>query len=120
VASEELQQRGYLTTGRLQGDAFGSFEHLNLGATRLDALAQAGLPVTLPTSHAYACTQYKPPKNPAALRPDAVYLQRRDHAPVPVAVQEHKKASEFSGSGGATRAAKAQEQALVCPVPEGC
>ena len=77
MANEELQQRGYLSNGQFKGDVFGSFEHLNLGSTRLDALVAAGIPVTLPLGISYTCLNYKPPKTPAALKPDQLYLQRR-------------------------------------------
>jgi type I restriction enzyme M protein len=113
LASEELQQRNYLSSGQLKGESFGSFEHLSLGATRLDALVQAGLSVTLPDSHAFVCAEYKAPYTPAALKPDDVYLQRRNGVPVPVAVQEQKKPGEFEGKQGPRKALGAQEQALL-------
>ncbi len=113
MASEELQQRGYLSSGQLKGESFGSFERLSLGATRLDALVQAGLSVTLPESHSFVCAEYKAPYSPAALKPDDVYLQRRNGIPVPIAIKEQKRPGEFEGRQGPRRALGAQEQALL-------
>lgn len=111
--SEELQQRGHLASGQLKGDTFGSFESLNLGATRLDALVRAGLPATLPLTHAYAPARYRAPKTPAELKPDQVYLQRRAGSAVPVAVCEHKPKGKFSGKTGYANLLGAEEQALL-------
>lgn len=119
MASEELLQRNYLDSGTLRGDTFGSYEHLNLGATSLGALVKAGVDVTLPSSHSYQATAYKPPVKPASLKPDAVYLQRRDNQLHPVAVGEHKKAGEFNGKTGPKKAIAAQEQALLSALALG-
>lgn len=113
VSNEELQQRGYLSSGSLRGDTFGSFEHLNLSATTLDALVQAGLPITLPLEHLFECTEFSPSKKPGSLKPDAVYIQRRDALPIPVAVMEHKRAGTFAGPQGPRKLLAAQEQALL-------
>lgn len=119
MANEELQQRGYLSSGQLTGDVFGSFEHLNLGSTRLDALVAAGLPVTLPLGISYTCLNYNPPKTPAALKLDQLYLQRRSGQPIPVAICEHKKSGTFSGKTGGGKSIAAQEQALLSAIALG-
>lgn len=113
MANEELLQRGYLQSGELRGVTFGSFEHLNLGATRLDALVSAGIQVVLPKSHAYNAKAYSAPKTPSALKPDEVYARRLAGALIPVAVQEYKKSGVFAGTTGPQNAIKAQEQALL-------
>lgn len=102
-----------MTTGTLRGDTFGSFEHLNLGATSLAALLSAGIRAQLPEQHSFVATVYKAPKKPAALKPDAVYLRRDDQLAVPVAIGEHKKPGAFSGIGADKRLLSAQEQALL-------
>jgi type I restriction enzyme M protein len=102
-----------MATGTLRGATYGSFEVLNLGSTRLDALIQAGLPVTLPDSHSFVCKEYSPPVSPSALKPDEVFLQRRNNLPVPVAVREHKRAGEFQGRSGPRKLLGAQEQAVL-------
>ncbi|OMC44026.1 N-6 DNA methylase [Mycobacterium sp. IS-1264] len=119
MANEELQQRGYLASGKLKGETFGSFEHLNLGSTSLANLVTAGLPVILPTEHRFSPVVYKPPKRPASLKPDSVYLQRRDGKPVPVAIGEHKKHGEFAGTLGERRLQGALEQALLSALAVG-
>ena len=113
MSNEELQQRGYLSSGSLQGETFGSFEHFNLGATTLNTLVQAGIPVTLPLEHAFKCAEFRSPARPGSLKPDAVYVQRRDDQPIPVAVMEHKRAGTFSGGQGPRKVLAAQEQALL-------
>jgi hypothetical protein len=102
-----------LSAGHFKGDPFGSFEHLNLGATSLASLVTAGLDLQLPDSHSFSPVEYKAPQKPRSLKPDAVYLQRHEGTPLPVAVGEHKKANEFSGTGASRRLLKAQEQALL-------
>ncbi|MFI7585382.1 class I SAM-dependent DNA methyltransferase [Kocuria sp. M1N1S27] len=119
MANEELQQRAYIKGGELRGEGFGSFEHLNLGATNLKALVSAGLSVTLPTAHEFAPVEYRAPAKPATLKPDSVYVQRRDGQAVPVAVGEHKKANEFSGNTAAKKLLSAQEQALMSALALG-
>ena len=113
MPNEELPQRGYLASGVLRGDTFGSFELLNLGATNLAALVRAGVAVVLPTAHAFVPTEYRAPLRPSSLKPDSVYLQRRDGNPIPVAVGEHKPAGEFSGNQGPKKLLKALEQGLT-------
>lgn len=119
MSNEELNQRGYMASSGLKGDTFGSFELLNLGATSLAALVTAGLRTLLPDNHEFETTAYKAPKKPAALKPDAVYIRREDHQPVPVAIGEHKKPGEFSGSGAARRLLAGQEQSLLSALAVG-
>lgn len=113
MANEELQQRKIFVNGQLKGTVFGSFEYLDLGGTNLSSLVKAGLPVTLPASHTYICSQYKPTKKPATLMPDQVYVDRKSGQLACVAVCEHKKPGLFSGKKGTTYAISAQEQALL-------
>lgn len=113
MANEELQQRKIFINGQLKGTVFGSYEYLDLGGTNLSSLVTAGLPVILPASHAYSCSQYKATKKPASLMPDQVYVDRKSGQLVCVAVCEHKKSGLFSGNKGATYAISAQEQALL-------
>jgi type I restriction enzyme M protein len=119
VSNEELNQRNYMATGAIRGDTFGSFEHLNLGATSLSALVAAGIQLQLPDFHSFAPTHYKATKKPASLKPDQVYLRRDDQSPKPVAVGEHKKPSDFSGIGSDKRLVSALEQALMSALALG-
>ncbi|WP_162238675.1 HsdM family class I SAM-dependent methyltransferase [Microbacterium sp. Leaf161] len=113
MSNEELNQRGYLSQGALRGTTFGAFELLNIGNTNLAALVRAGLQLRIPSSHSFTPLAYKAPQKPASLKPDTVYLRRDDDKPMPVAVGEHKKPSEFSGPGAQRRLLSAQEQALM-------
>ncbi|EKT4531416.1 hypothetical protein QEM33_004034 [Pseudomonas putida] len=113
MANEELQQRKILVDGKIKGTVFGSYEYLDLGGTNLSSLVKAGLPITLPESHSYPCSHYKPTKKPATLMPDQIYISRQSGGITCVAVCEHKKAGLFSGKKGAVYAISAQEQALL-------
>lgn len=113
MANEELNQREYLANGYLKGKAFGRFEEINIGATRLDALVKSGVSATLPQDHAFQPSEYKAPKKPESLKPDTVILERTDGDLVTRAVIEHKRTSEFNGKSGPKKILSAQEQALM-------
>ncbi len=104
MANEELIQRGYLASGKLRGQAFGTFEELNLGSTSIAELRSSGLDCNPATSVNYPFQVYKVPKIPRNAKPDRVFIDRRKGSPVPVAVAEHKKgtklrsAKEFQGA----------------------
>lgn len=113
MANEELLQREYLATGALKGDSFGRFESLNLGATNLSALVQAGLLAQVPTSFRFECKEYKRPAKVANLKPDQIIMERIASALHVVAVHEHKADGTFAGKTGAKKLLAAQEQALL-------
>lgn len=88
MANEELTQRGYLASGSLKGAPFGDFEELNLGATRVSELLTAGVEALVPESIEFSFSAFKPPKSPAAAKPDRVFLQRERRELRPVAAAE--------------------------------
>lgn len=109
MASEELGQRGYLSGQALKGQKYGRYEHLNIGATSIDALVKAGVSAIIPSEIDFPFSQYKAPKKPAAAKPDQVFLHRIDDALTPVAVAENKAPKAYKS---ADQILYAQEQAL--------
>ncbi|MCB2108329.1 MAG: N-6 DNA methylase, partial [Rhodobacteraceae bacterium] len=90
MSNEELNQRGYLTNGRIKGTKFGEFEELNIGSTSINELKSVGLDIVVPTAIKFPFANYKPPKKTASVKPDRVFLQRKDGKVNAVATAEHK------------------------------
>lgn len=109
MASEELVQRGYFTDEGLKGEKFGRYEHLNIGATSIDALVKAGLSTIVPDTIEFSFQHYSPPKKPASAKPDRVFLHRIDGNLTPIAVAENKAPKAYKTEADIK---KAQEQAL--------
>lgn len=97
MPNEELHQRGLLHEGKLKGPAFGNYEDINIGATKLSALLSAGLDAVLPTSIKFPFKKYIPPKNPKDAKPDRLFCLRTKNSLRVVAVAEHKAPSKFKG-----------------------
>lgn len=91
MSNEELEQRGYLIKGKVQGARYGSeFEELNIGATTIGELKKAGIEITIPDSIDFPFKFYKFPKKPISAKPDRVFVQKKDGQSLPIAVAEHK------------------------------
>jgi type I restriction enzyme M protein len=69
MANEELTQRGYLASGKLKGELFGSFERFNIGATTVKELVTCGIGAVVPEAIDFPFSVYKPPKKPSAAKP---------------------------------------------------
>ncbi|GEO41613.1 hypothetical protein SAE02_57610 [Skermanella aerolata] len=118
MAHEELVQNRYLEQGKLVGSRFGAFERLSLGNTTLKALATLGVTITPPTEIKFPLVRYKPPKNPANLRPDQLFLQRDGDNLMPVAVGENKDHGAFLTERDQLYAAEqALCNAIACATP---
>lgn len=109
MASEELIQRGYFVGDTLRGEKYGRYEHLNIGATSIDALVKAGVSTIVPATVDFPFKHYSPPKKPASAKPDRVFLHRIDDTLAPVAVAENKAPKAYKSEADVL---KAQEQAL--------
>ena len=109
MPNEELVQRGYLSSGELKGDAFGTLEILDIGATTIAELMSSGLEAIVPASVTFPFTEYSAPRSPTGAKPDRVYLRRTGSRPIPVAVSEYKAPREFNTE---KLVHKAEEQAL--------
>lgn len=94
--NEELTQRGYLRTGRLRGERFGTFEVLDLGRTSVAELRAVGVEVAPAAAVAYPFRHYKPPRDPSRAQPDTVYLERVKSRLRPVAAGEFKRAAKLT------------------------
>lgn len=116
MANEELAQRGYVSTGRLRGGAFGEYEELNIGATSVGELVAAGVTITVPASIQFPFTTYKAPKKPTASKPDRVFLHRSGSSLAPVAIAEHKQAKKRSDAAFLSAAEQALYSALALGV----
>ncbi|MFB9882072.1 N-6 DNA methylase [Planobispora siamensis] len=116
MSTEELAQKGYLTTEGIKGKRFGDFELLELGATTLSTLAKEGLDFTPASTISFPCTQYKPPARANLCKPDSVYLHRVGNRAFPIAVAEWKARSRFKKGNDALAAA---EQAVVSALAMG-
>jgi hypothetical protein len=77
MSNEELNQRNYLSSGKLKGDKFGDFEELNIGGTSIRELKAVGIDIIIPTKIDYPFTLYKALKNPGSAKPDRVFLRRQ-------------------------------------------
>jgi type I restriction enzyme M protein len=86
MANEELNQRGYLATGKLTGDKFGEFERLNIGATSVRELKTVGVELIIPQKIDFPFKHYKAPKKPEAAKPDRVFFRRTAGKLIAVAV----------------------------------
>lgn len=117
MANEELAQRGYISANGLKGDAFGSFERLNLGSTNLTELVSAGLESTIATTVPFKFTQYKAPTLAGNAKPDVVFADRSSGKLIPVCCAEWKTSKEFDSEKKQTKAA---EQALFSSAALGC
>lgn len=113
MSNEELNQRGYLSSGKLKGDSFGDFEDINIGNTTLLALTKVGLKATLPDNIKYPFSSYKPPRKPSNAKPDRVFAKRETNLLIPVAVAEYKSPRSFRGEKKLQRTA---EQALFSAI----
>nr|WP_294564228.1 N-6 DNA methylase [uncultured Rhodopila sp.] len=109
MSNEELNQRKYLSSGKLKGSTFGDFEELNIGSTSIRELKAAGVDVTIPTKIDYPWTLYKIPKRVASTKPDRVFLRRQNGKLSAVATAEHKAPSKLRT---AAELLKAAEQGL--------
>lgn len=116
MANEELAQRGYVREGILRGDRFGPYEVMDVGATPVGALRDAGALVTPPATVVYPWTRYRPPKDPARAKPDRVYFQRTPDGLVPVASGEFKYETRLRRPRDVI---EAQEQALYAAAALG-
>jgi type I restriction enzyme M protein len=109
MSNEELNQRGYLATGKLIGNNFGDFEELNIGATSVQELRAAGVDIIIPAAVDYPFSLYKAVKNPGLAKPDRVFLRRQDGKLKAVATAEHKAPTKLRS---APELLKAAEQGL--------
>lgn len=109
MANEELIQRNYVQSGHLKGDAYGSLELLDIGATSIGELVSSGLEIIVPGSINFPFKEYQTPRSPLATKPDRVYTRRTGSRTVPVAVAEFKSPREFNSE---RLVLKAVEQAL--------
>ena len=109
MSNEELNQRGYLASGKLRGNKFGDFEELNIGATSVRELRSAGVDTVIPTKIAFKFALYKAPQKPGNAKPDRVFLRRQDGKLIPVATAEHKAPTKLRS---AQELLKAAEQGL--------
>jgi len=116
MSNEELNQRGYLATGRLKGGKFGDFEELNIGATSVRELKAVGVDIIVPTEVHYPFTLYKALKQPGSAKPDRVFLRRQEGKLRVVATAEHKAPTKLRS---ATDLLKAAEQGLFAAVALG-
>jgi type I restriction enzyme M protein len=106
MSNEELNQRGYLATGKLIGNKFGDFEELNIGATSIQELRAAGVDVIIPTAVDYPFSLYKAVKNPGLAKPDRVFLRRQDGKLKAVATAEHKAPTKLRSTPELLKAAE--------------
>lgn len=113
MASEELNQNGYMAGNELRGERFGKYEHLNIGATSIAALVKAGVKAIVPAAVNFPFTKYSPPKKPSAAKPDRVFLHRVGQDLIPVAVAENKAPKAYKSNDDIL---KAQEQALFSAI----
>ncbi len=116
MSNEELNQRGYLASGKLKGSKFGDFEELNIGATSVRELKAVGVDVIVPFSIDFPFSLYKALKNPGAAKPDRVFLSRQDGKLKPVATAEHKAPTKLLSS---FELQKAAEQGLFAAATLG-
>jgi type I restriction enzyme M protein len=65
MANEELNQRGYLTSGSLKGKAFGTFEELDIGGTTVKELVANGVQALVPADMASRSSSSSRPKSPS-------------------------------------------------------
>jgi hypothetical protein len=56
MASEELEQRGYLVNGVLEGDPFGKYEKFTVGALIPPSAPSAAAPIPVSTSRLFTAT----------------------------------------------------------------
>ena len=106
MSNEELNQRKYLSTGKLKGEKFGDFEELNIGSTSVRELKAAGVDIIIPAGIDYPWTLYKAPKKPASAKPDRVFLRRQDGKLAVVATAEHKAPTKLRSTAELQRAAE--------------
>jgi type I restriction enzyme M protein len=116
MSNEELNQRGYLASGKLKGGKFGDFEELNIGATSIKELIAVGLRAIPPKTVDFPFSSYKALKIPASAKPDRVFFQRRDGRMEPVATAEHKGPTKLRT---ATELRRAAEQGLFAAASLG-
>jgi type I restriction enzyme M protein len=90
MANEELNQRGYLASGKLIGEKFGEFEHLNIGSTSIRELKAVGVDIIIPQEIDFPFKLYKAPKKPESAKPDRVFFRRQGGKLHAVAVAENK------------------------------
>lgn len=109
MSREQLRQSAYLVEGELRGERWGDYEVLNLSSTSIRALESAGLLCSPPAAVTFTCTVYKPPRSPAAAKPDRVYCQRVGTGLRPVAIAEFKDPSALRTP---RQILSAQEQAI--------
>lgn len=109
MANEELNQRGYLESGRLKGSPFGIFEHFSLGSTTTKELVSCGLKAIIPSRVDFPFVVFKRTKNPDRCMPDQVYCQRIKGKLLPVFISEHKQPNKFNSD---KKRLEACEQAL--------
>lgn len=116
MSNEELNQRGYLASGKLKGHKFGDFEELNIGATSVRELKSAGVETIIPTTIAFKFTRYKAPQKPGNAKPDRVFLRRQNGKLIPMATAEHKAPTKLRS---AQELLKAAEQGLFAAAALG-
>lgn len=116
MSNEELNQRGYLATGKLKGSKFGEFEDLNIGATSVRELKATGVDVIIPTTIDYPFSAYKALKNPGSAKPDRVFLRRQGATLKPVATGEDKAPTKMRTPA---EVLKASEQGLYAAAALG-
>ena len=106
MANEELNQRGYLSSGKLAGEKFGEFEHLNIGGTSVRELKTVGVDILIPQKIDFNFKHYKAPKKPEAAKPDRVFFRRTAGKLIAVAVAEHKAPKKLRTAKELHRAAE--------------
>jgi type I restriction enzyme M protein len=106
MSNEELNQRNYLSTGKLKGDKFGEFEELNIGGTSVRELKAVGIDVIIPTQIDYPFTLYKALKKVGSAKPDRVFLRRQNGKVRAVATAEHKAPTKLRSPAELLRAAE--------------
>jgi len=116
MSNEELNQRGYLASGRIKGNKFGDYEELNIGATSIRELKAVGVDITIPSSINFPFALYKALKTPGSAKPDRVFLRRQDGQLKPVATAEHKAPTKLRSPNELQKAA---EQGLFAAVAIG-
>jgi type I restriction enzyme M protein len=116
MSNEELNQRGYLSSGKLKGAKFGDFEELNIGATSIRELKAVGVDFIVPTAIDYPFALYRPLKKIGAAKPDRVFLRRQEGKLKAVATAEHKAPTKLRT---AKEVQKASEQGLFAAAALG-
>ncbi len=113
MSSEQIIQNNLMANGSLNGESYGRYEKLKLGATTVGNLLSAGLAANVASTVEFPFKKYKPLKSTLFCKPDNLIVLKVDGKVRPIAIEEYKKPSEIKSADGLL---KACEQALYAAV----